>query len=247
MTPTPAPHTGKVVAITGASSGIGEATALRLAAGGARVVLGARRTDALQRLTTRITDAGGQAAFVATDVRRRDDLTRLVEVARQRFGRLDVIVNNAGIMPISPLADLHVDEWDAMIDVNLRGVLYGIAAALPVFQEQGSGHVVTVSSTAALQLSPAMAVYAAAKQAVATISEGLRRELAGAVRVTVVYPGITDTNFASTMTDPAIRAQLEQRRQTLSLPPDAIAAAIAYAIDQPANVDVSEIVVRPVG
>lgn len=184
---------------------------------------------------------------MATDVRRAEDLLRLVEVARERFGRLDVMVNNAGIMPISPLADLHVEEWDAMIDVNLRGVLYGIAAALPVFQQQGFGHVISVSSTAALQLAPAMAVYAATKQAVATISEGLRRELAGAVRVTVVYPGITDTNFASTMTDPSIRAQLEQRRQSLSLSPDAIAAAITYAIDAPADVDVSEIVVRPIG
>lgn len=243
----PTPSDGKVVAITGASSGIGEATAVRLAAGGATVVLGARRTEALHRVAARICDAGGRAAVVATDVRRREDTARLVEVACERFGRLDVFVNNAGIMPISPLADLHVSEWDDMIDVNLRGVLYGIAAALPVFRQQGGGHFVTVSSTAALQLAPAMAVYAAGKQAVATISEGLRRELAGAVRVTVVYPGMTDTDFASTMTDPAIRAQLDRRRQDLSLSPDAIAGAIAYAVDQPAGVDVNEVVVRPVG
>lgn len=235
------------MAVTGASSGIGEATALRLAAGGARVVLGARRTDALKRVAARIADAGGEAAFVATDVRHREDLTRLVATAQDRFGRLDVIVNNAGVMPISALADLRVDEWDAMIDVNLRGVLHGIAAALPVFRQQGTGHVVTVSSTAALQLAPAMAVYAATRQAVATVCEGLRRELGGAVRVTVVYPGITDTDFASTMTDPVIRAQLEQRRQTLSLPPAAIADAISYAIDQAADVDINEIIVRPVG
>jgi NADP-dependent 3-hydroxy acid dehydrogenase YdfG len=171
---------------------------------------------------------------------------RLVALARERFGRLDVLVNDAGIMPISPFADLKVSEWDDMIYINIRGVLYGIAAALPVFQQQGSGHIINISSTAALQLAPAMAVYAAAKQAVATISEGLRQELGGAIRATVIYPGMTN-NFASTMTNPDLRAQLEQRRLTQSLPPDAIAQAIAYAIAAPEEVDVSQIVVRPTG
>jgi NADP-dependent 3-hydroxy acid dehydrogenase YdfG len=237
----------KVVAITGASSGIGEATALRLAAEGAGVVLGARREQPLKDLQARIAEAGGQAAFVPTDVRSQQDMDRLVALACERFGRLDVLVNNAGVMPVSPIADLKVSEWDDMIDVNIRGVLYGIAAALPVFQLQGTGHVINLSSTAALQLAPAMAVYAAAKQAVATISEGLRQEMGGAVRVTVIYPGMTDTNFASTMTSPGLKAQLEQRRLTRSLPPDAIARAIAYAIAAPQDVDVSQIVVRPTG
>jgi NADP-dependent 3-hydroxy acid dehydrogenase YdfG len=235
----------KVVAITGASSGIGEATALRLAADGARVVLAARREEPLKDLAARITAAGGHATYVPTDVCRQQDMIRLVAVACERFGRLDVLVNNAGVMPISPIADLHVSEWDDMIDVNIRGVLYGIAAALPTFQQQGSGHIVNLSSTAALQLTPAMAVYAAAKQAVATISDGLRQELDGTVRITVIYPGMTDTNFASTMTNAEIRAQLEARRLARSLKPDAIAQAIAYAIGQPDDVDVSQIVVRP--
>lgn len=237
----------KVVAVTGASSGIGEATALRLAADGARVVLGARRESALEDLALRIAAAGGQAAYVTTDVRDPHDMAGLVALACERYGRLDVLVSNAGVMPISPLADLKMSEWNDMIDVNLRGVLNGLAAALPVFQRQGSGHFVNVSSTAALQVTPAMAVYAATKQAVATISEGLRQEMKGAVRVSVVTPGMTDTNFASTMTDPAIRAQLEERRQTSSLAADVIATAIAYAIGAPQDVDVSQIVVRPVG
>jgi NADP-dependent 3-hydroxy acid dehydrogenase YdfG len=237
----------KVVAITGASSGIGEATAIQLAADGAQVVLGARREEPLKDLQARISDAGGHAAYVSTDVREKQDLTRLVDLACERFGRLDVLVNNAGIMPISPIADLKVSEWDHMIDVNLRGVLYGIAAALPTFRNQGSGHFVNISSTAALSLAPAMAIYAAGKQAVAMISDGLRQELKGAVRVTVIYPGMTNTNFASTMTDVDIRAQLEERRQTRSLSPTAIARAISYAIAQPDDVDVSQIVVRPVG
>jgi NADP-dependent 3-hydroxy acid dehydrogenase YdfG len=237
----------KIVAITGASSGIGEATALRLAADGAHVVLGARREQPLKDLQARIADAGGRAVCVTTDVRRQQDMERLVAVARKQFGRLDVLVNNAGVMPVSPIADLKVSEWDDMIDVNIRGVLYGIAAALPIFQQQGAGHIVNISSTAALQLAPAMAVYAAAKQAVATISEGLRQEIGGAIRVTVIYPGMTNTNFASTMTSPDLRAQLEQRRLTQSLAPDAIAQAIAYAIAAPEDVDVSQIVVRPTG
>jgi NADP-dependent 3-hydroxy acid dehydrogenase YdfG len=242
-----AEHEPRVVAITGASSGIGEATALRLAAEGARVVLGARREEPLRALAARIADAGGDAAYVTTDVSKRHDMSELVALARDRFGRLDALVNNAGIMPISQIADLQTSEWDDMIDVNLRGVLHGIAAALPLFQQQGSGHIINLSSTAALQLAPAMAVYAATKQAVATISDGLRQEMAGAIRVTVIYPGMTNTNFASTMSNPELRAQLEKRRQSQSLPPDAIAKAIAYAIAAPADVDISQIVVRPTG
>ena len=245
MTISETEHRPKVVAITGASSGIGEATALRLAADGAHLMLGARREQPLKDLQSRISDSGGRAEYVTTDVRKPQDMTRLVALARERFGHLDVLVNNAGVMPISPIADLKVSEWDDMIDVNIRGVLHGIAAALPTFHEQGAGHIINVSSTAALQLAPAMAVYAATKQAVATISDGLRQEMDGAIRVTVIYPGMTNTNFSSTMTDPALRAQLELRRATRSLAPAAIAQAIAYAIDAPHDVDVSQIVIRP--
>nr|MDQ2831447.1 SDR family oxidoreductase [Chloroflexota bacterium] len=167
---------GKVVAITGASSGIGEATALLLAERGAKVVLGARGLDRLEALADRITGAGGEAAYARTDVRRRDDLSALVALARERYGKLDVLVNNAGVMPISPLDDLRVEEWEEMIDINIKGVLYGIAAALPVFRAQGSGHVVNIASTAAYLVLPSMAVYAGTKVAVRAISEGLRQE-----------------------------------------------------------------------
>jgi len=168
---------GKVVAITGASSGIGEATALRLAERGAKVVLGARRADRLQSLAERIEKAGGEAAYRLTDVKRRDDLTNLVELARERFGKLDVLVSNAGIGPISLLDDLRVEDWEEMIDVNFKGVLYGVAAALPVFRKQGFGHFVTVVSTAGLKIVPMQSVYAATKNAVRTLSEGLRHQV----------------------------------------------------------------------
>lgn len=234
----------KVVAITGASSGMGEATALLLAERGAKVVLGARRSDRLEALAARIAHGGGEATYARTDVRRRDDLSALVALACERYGTLDVLVNNAGVMPISPLDDLRVAEWEEMIDVNIKGVLYGIAAALPVFRAQGSGHVVNIASTAAYLVLPSMAVYAGTKVAVRAISEGLRQEAGDALRVTIISPGMTRTNFADTMTNPAVRAQLEERRDKTALPPEAIARAIAYAIEQPAGVDVSEVVVR---
>jgi NADP-dependent 3-hydroxy acid dehydrogenase YdfG len=232
---------GKVVAITGASSGIGEATAVLLAEAGARVVLGARRSDRLEALANRL----DKAVWRQTDVRRRADLTALVELARQEYGRLDVLVNNAGIGPISPLDELRVDDWDQMIDVNFRGVLYGVAAALPVFREQGFGHVVNVVSTAGLKIVPTMSVYAATKNAVRTFSEGLRQEAGPDLRVTVVSPGYVGTDFADSITSPEIRARIAENRDTFAIPPEAIARAIAFAIEQPANVDVGDIVVRP--
>jgi NADP-dependent 3-hydroxy acid dehydrogenase YdfG len=235
----------KVVAITGASGGIGEATALRLAESGAKVVLGARRADRLADLAARIGEAGGEAACAPTDVTRRADLTALVALARERYGRLDVLVNNAGIGPISPLDDLRVEDWEAMVDVNIKGVLYGIAAALPVFREQGSGHVVNTSSTAGLRIVPNQAVYAGTKLAVRAISEGLRQEAGDALRVTVVSPGFVATDFADGIADEEVRAQIVRSRDAFAIAPDAIARAIAFAIEQPADVDVSEIVVRP--
>ena len=235
----------KVVVITGASSGIGEATALLLAERGAKVVLGARRSDRLEALAARIADAGGEAAYARTDVRRRHDLSDLVKLACERYGKLDVLVNNAGIGPISLLDDLRVEDWEEMIDVNLKGVLYGIAAALPVFRKQGFGHFVNTASTAAYRIVPNMSVYAGTKFAVRAISEGLRQEAGDKLRVTIISPGFTRTNFAESVTNPELKAQLAESRDKFAIPPDAIARAIAFAIEQPADVDVNEVVVRP--
>ncbi|MBD3002960.1 MULTISPECIES: SDR family oxidoreductase [unclassified Streptomyces] len=236
---------GKVVAITGASSGIGEATALLLAERGARVVLAARRSDRIEALAARIAGAGGEAVAVVTDVKRRADLSRLVATARDRYGRLDVLVSNAGISPISALDDLRVEDWEAMVDVNVKGVLYGIAEALPVFREQGSGHFVHTLSTAGLSIVPTMSVYAGTKNAVRAISEGLRQEAGETLRVTTVSPGFTRTELAGSITDPDARSAIEDGMDKIAMPPEAIARAIAFAIEQPAGVDVGEIVVRP--
>ncbi len=235
----------KVIAITGASGGIGRATALLLAERGARLVLGARRTGHLGALADEIATAGGEATFIATDVTRRGDLAALIGLAVSRFGRLDVLINNAGIGPISLLDDLRVEDWEAMIDVNIRGVLYGIAAALPVFRAQGSGHFVNVLSTAGLRIVPMQSVYAGTKNAVRTISEGLRQEAGANLRVTVISPGFVHTDFADSMTVAEVKAQTIAARDKMAIPPAAIARAIAFAIEQPADVDVGEITIRP--
>lgn len=237
--------TGKVVAITGASGGIGEATALLLAERGARLVLGARRDEQLAEVVARIEKAGGTAVRLRTDVTRRDDLHALVALAVERFGRLDVLVGNAGVGTISPLDDLRVEEWDRMVDVNVKGVLHGIGAALPVFRAQGSGHFVTVGSTAAFRVAPAMAVYAGTKVAVRAICEGLRQEAGAGLRVTTVSPGMTATGFAEASSNSEVRADITRMRDEFAIPPEAIARAIAFAVEQPAEVDVNEIVVRP--
>jgi NADP-dependent 3-hydroxy acid dehydrogenase YdfG len=236
---------GRVVAITGASSGIGEATALLLASRGAKVVLGARRVERLEALAARIVDAGGDAVYAATDVRRREDLNGLVDLARARYGRLDVLVNNAGIGPISRLDNLRVEDWEDMIDVNIKGVLYGIAAALPVFRDQGFGQFVNTASTSAHRIVPAQSVYSATKMAVRAISEGLRQEAGPSLRVTVISPGYIGTDFADSITDPTVRTQIVEAGDTLAISPAAIARAIAFAIEQPADVDIGEIIVRP--
>ncbi|GAA5614340.1 putative oxidoreductase SA2266 [Streptomyces platensis] len=237
---------GKVVAVTGAGSGIGAATALLLAERGARLVLGARRSERLAEVVERIERAGGAAVQLRTDVTRREDLHALVALAGERFGRLDVLVSNAGVGTISPLDDLRVEEWDRMVDVNVKGVLHGIAAALPVFRAQGSGHFVTIASTAAFRVVPAMAVYAGTKFAVRAICEGLRQEAGDALRVTTVSPGVTATDFAEASSNGRVRAEITKMRDDIAIPPDAIARAIAFAIEQPATVDVNEVVVRPV-
>ncbi|MEU1075178.1 SDR family oxidoreductase [Streptomyces sp. NPDC005878] len=234
----------KVVAITGAGSGIGAATALLLAARGAKVVLGARRTERLEALAARIEEAGGQAAWARTDVRRRADLTALVDLARTRYGRLDVLVGNAGVGLISPFDDLRVEDWEEMIDVNVKGVLYGIAAALPVFRAQGGGHFVNTVSTAGLRVVPLQGVYAATKNAVRTLSEGLRQEAGADLRVTLISPGVTRTEFADPMA-PEMKARILPGMEEIGLAPEAVARAVAFAVEQPAGVDVGDIVVRP--
>ena len=236
---------GKVVAITGASSGIGEASALLLAESGAKLVLGARGTDRLQALADRIIAAGGDAAWVRTDVKQRGDLSHLVKLACDRYGKLDVLMSNAGVGPISPLDELRVHDWEDMIDINLKGVLYGIAAALPVFRRQGFGHFINTASTAAHRVVPNMAVYAGTKIAVRAISEGLRQEAGDKLRVTVISPGFTRTNLAESMTNQQVKAQTVATMEKFAISPDAIARAIVFAIEQPADVDVGEIVVRP--
>jgi NADP-dependent 3-hydroxy acid dehydrogenase YdfG len=236
---------GKVVVIAGASSGIGEATALLLAERGAKLVLGARRSDRLEALAARIAQEGSEAVWARTDVTRRDDVSRLVALACERYGRLDVLINNAGIGPISPLDDLRVEEWEAMIDINLKGVLYGIAAALPVFRKQGFGQVINTASTAAHRVVPNQSVYASTKTAVRVISEGLRQEAGDKLRVTVITPSFTRTDFADDVTNPEVKAQIVESKDRFAMPPDAIARAIVFAIEQPSDIEVGEVIVRP--
>jgi NADP-dependent 3-hydroxy acid dehydrogenase YdfG len=233
----------KVVVITGASSGIGEATARLLAAKGARVVLGARRTDRLERIAKEIGGGSGSVRVRALDVASRSDMRAFVVFAKQEFGRVDVMVNNAGVMPLSPLASLKVDEWDRMIDVNIRGVLHGIAAVLPEMQEQGFGQIINMSSIGGHAVTPTAAVYCATKFAVRAISDGLRQET-DKIRVTIVSPGVTESELADSISDEAGRNEMKEFRR-IAIPADAIARAVAYAIEQPADVDVSEIMVRP--
>jgi NADP-dependent 3-hydroxy acid dehydrogenase YdfG len=237
---------GKVVAITGASSGIGEAIALLLAARGAAVVLGARRTERLDELVYGIRARGGRAASLSTDVTRREDLERLVGRALEEFGRLDVLVSNAGISKIGPVADLDVDGWSAMIDVNLRGVLHGIAAAIPVFRRQGQGHFVTTVSTAGLKIVPTMAVYGATKNAVRTLLEGLRQESTdGVLRTTSISPGYVRTELADSIDDPRARDEIRKNMAEFAISPDAVARAVAFAIEQPHDVEIGDITIRP--
>lgn len=236
----------EVVAITGASSGIGEATAVELASRGAAVVLGARRTDRLEALARKIRDDGGRAEVLDVDVTRRTDLDRLVTRAVDRLGRLDVLVANAGVARISPVADLDVDAWDAMIDVNLRGVLHGIAAALPVFRAQGRGHFVTTVSTSGLKIVPTQAVYAGTKNAVRTLLEALRQESTdGVLRTTSISPGYVRTELVDHVEDPAQREQAQQAMAALGISPEAVARAIAFAIEQPDDVEIGDLTIRP--
>jgi NADP-dependent 3-hydroxy acid dehydrogenase YdfG len=235
---------GKTILITGASSGIGEATALELAARGANVVVGARRTDRLEKLVADIAAKGGSARFKALDVTSRKDNEAFVAFAEKEFGRVDALVNNAGVMPLSVMGDLKVDEWDRMIDVNIRGVLYGIAAVLPGMKKRKSGQIVNVASVGAHAVVPTAAVYCGTKFAVWAISEGLRQENPD-IRVTTISPGVVATELGHDITDSATKEALGEWRKS-ALTPDAIARAIAYAVEQPDDVDVNEVIVRPV-
>ncbi|MBX7449194.1 SDR family oxidoreductase [Mycolicibacterium sp. 3033] len=234
----------KIIIVTGASSGIGEAVAERLASEGHHVVAGARRVDRLEALAERITANGGRVDIRALDVTDRSSVTAFVDATVAAHGRLDVIVNNAGVMPLSRLDALLVDQWDTMIDVNMRGLLNGIAAALPHFQRQGAGHVVTVASIGAHEVVPTAAVYCATKYAAWAITEGLRLEVDPSIRVTTVSPGVIESELADSITDSTAAAAMLDYRAA-AIPPDSIARGIAYAIGEPAEVDVNELIIRP--
>jgi NADP-dependent 3-hydroxy acid dehydrogenase YdfG len=238
--------TGKVVVITGASSGLGESTARLLAEKGAKVALGARRKDRIDALVRDITAKGGSALGFKTDVTKREDVEALVKGAVERYGRIDVIVNNSGIMPIAPMAALKVEEWDRVIDVNIKGLLYGVAAVLPNMQKQKSGHIINMASIAGFKVfAPGGTVYSATKFAVRAVTEGLRQELkADNIRCTIISPGAIATELPESSSEEATRKSLHEFYK-MAIPADSIARAIAYAIEQPADVEIGEVVIRP--
>lgn len=236
---------GKVVVITGASSGIGETTARLLASLGAHVVIGARRIERLETLASDIQADGGSVVVQQLDVTELEQMQAIIETAQSRFGRVDAVINNAGVMPLSSLEALKIEEWNRMIDVNIRGVLHGIAAGLPVMKKQGFGHFINIASIGAYEVSPTAAVYCATKYAVRAITDGLRQETAGqGIRVTLVSPGVTESELAESITDNEAKEIMKEYRRT-TLPPTAIARAIVYALEQPEYVDVSELVIKP--
>jgi len=237
---------GKVVVITGASSGLGEITARHLASLGANVVLGARRENRLQDISNEINEKGnGKAIFVKTDVTKKEEVQSLVDKAVTEFGKVDVMLNNAGLMSIAPMSETKVDEWDRMIDINVKGVLYGIAAALPVFQKQKNGHFINLSSVAGVKVfSPGGTVYSGTKYAVRAISEGLRHEVGGKIRTTTIEPGAIDSELKHGSSHKESSDFVREFYKS-AIPSDSIARTIAFAIEQPADVDVNEIVIRP--
>jgi NADP-dependent 3-hydroxy acid dehydrogenase YdfG len=237
---------GKVIVITGASSGMGEAAARHLAAKGASVALAARRTDRIETVAAEINQAGGKALAVATDVTRLEDVRRLVDTAVETYGRIDVLINNAGVMPLSPVERLKTDEWDRMIDVNLKGALNGIAAALPYMKDQKSGHIISTASVAAYKVFPASAVYSATKFAVRALSEGLRQEVKPFnIRTTVISPGAVRTELLEHISETDIQSANQDYVGQVGIPAETYARMVAFAINEPADVDVNEIVFRP--
>ena len=236
---------GKVVAVTGASSGMGRAIAIALARNGAKVVLGARRPELLQALVEEITAEAGEAVFAVTDVSKRNDMIGLVALALEHYGRLDVMVNNAGVCQLGRIDDLDVEGWEEMIDINLKGVLYGMAAAIPVFMTQKSGHIVNIISTSGIKIVPMQGVYAATKNAVRTLSEAYRQESNGEVRITGISPGLVKTDFASAIKNEEIKTAVQNGMDQMAISPQAIANAVIYAISQPKDVEIGDIVIRP--
>lgn len=236
---------GKVVAITGASSGMGKAIAIALAKNGAMVVLGARRTAYLQQLVEEIISTGGDATCIQVDVKNKADLVRLVNTAVEQYGKLDVIVNNAGVSQLSRIDELDIDGWEEMIDVNLKGVLYGMAAAIPVFKEQQSGHIVNIISTSGIKITPMQGVYAGTKNAIRTIGEAFRQESDGNIRITGISPGFVKTDFADNIKNEEMKTAIQKGMEQIAINPIAIANAVIYAISQPGDVEVGDIVIRP--
>jgi len=237
---------GKVVVITGASSGLGAATARLLSAEGASVVLGARRVDRIQSLADELNAKGGKALAIATDVTHVEQVKKLVDSAVQKFGRIDVMINNAGIMPHSPLERLKIDDWNRTIDVNIKGVLYGIAAALPYMKQQKAGHIINVSSVAGHKVTPNGAVYCATKHAVRALSEGLRVEVKPYnIRTTIISPGAVATELPNSITEPDIADGVSKFYKETAIPADSFARAVAFAMSQPEDVDINEILFRP--
>jgi NADP-dependent 3-hydroxy acid dehydrogenase YdfG len=234
----------KVIIITGASSGLGEATARLLAAHGAKVMLTARREDKLEKIAASIKDDGGTASFRVVDVTDRDAVKELAEATKKEFGSVDVLVNNAGLMPLSPIDALKTDEWEQMVDVNIKGVLNGIAAVLPMMREQKSGHIINLSSVAGHKVFPGGAVYCATKFAVRAISEGIRLESRGEIRATNISPGAVDTELTDHISDDEARKTADKLYE-VAISADAIARAIGFAISQPADVDINELIIRP--
>jgi len=244
MTAANDPIQGKVVILTGASSGLGEASARALSERGAKLVLAARREERLQELTDEIKNSGGDAVYKVTDVADRSQVEALAATAKEAFGRIDVMINNAGLMPLAPLDALKVDEWEQMVDVNLKGVMYGIAAVLPTMREQHTGHIINLSSVAGHKVFPGAAVYCATKYAVKALSEGIRMEGGEEIRSTNISPGAIATELTSTITDPDAAKSAEELYK-VAIKPDAVARAIVYAIEQPQDTDINEIILRP--
>ncbi|MCQ9635663.1 SDR family oxidoreductase [Chryseobacterium sp. WG23] len=236
---------GKVVAITGASSGIGRAIALELAKNGAKLILGARRTEQLQQLVEEIKSKGGFANFTQIDVKNKADLVRLVNTAVEQYGKLDVIVNNAGVSQLSRIDELDIEGWEEMIDINLKGVLYGMAAAVTVFKQQQSGHIVNIISTSGIKIVPMQGVYAGTKNAIRTIAEAFRQESNGNIRITGVSPGIVKTDFADNLKNEEMKITIQKGMEQIGINPIAIANAVMYAMSQPDDVEIGDIVIRP--
>ncbi|MCD1117577.1 SDR family oxidoreductase [Chryseobacterium turcicum] len=236
---------GKVVVITGASSGMGKALAIQLSKNGAKVVLGARRTEQLQQLVEEIKSKGGEATFAKIDVKNKADLVRLVNTAVEQYGRLDVIVNNAGVSQLSRIDELDIDGWEEMIDINLKGVLYGMAAAIPVFKQQQSGHIINIISTAGIKIVSMQGVYAGTKNAIRTIAEAFRQESDGSIRITGISPGFVKTDFAKNIKNEEMKTAVQNGMEQMAINPIAIANAVIYAVSQPDDVEIGDIVIRP--